>query len=91
MFSLVKRAISWKGAKQSFIATSTMKAKFVACYEATIHKNLLQNFIARLEIVDTIAKPLKIYYDNSVTMFFYKNMYSKCAKHMKLNYLNVKF
>ena len=40
-----------------------------------------------LEIVDSIARPLKIYYDNSAAAFFSKNdKYSKGAKHMELKY-----
>ena len=34
IFTLAKRAISWKSSKQSVIATSTMYAEFVACYKA---------------------------------------------------------
>ena len=41
--------ISWKSAKQSVIAASTMEAKFVACFEATVQANWLRNFILDLE------------------------------------------
>ena len=83
--------ISWKSAKQSIIAASTIKAEFVACFEATIQANWLQNFISRLGIIDSIARPLKIYCDNSTVVFFSKNdKYSKGAKHMKLKYFFVK-
>ncbi|XP_070035119.1 secreted RxLR effector protein 161-like [Nicotiana tabacum] len=61
LFQLAEGAISWKSAKQSFIATSTMEEEFVACFEATIHALWLRNFISGLEVVDTITKPLKIY------------------------------
>ncbi|KAH0693189.1 hypothetical protein KY285_020286 [Solanum tuberosum] len=45
----------------------------------------------RLGVVDIIAKPLKIYCDNAAAVFFSKNdMYSKCAKHMELQYFIVK-
>lgn len=54
----------------SVVVASTMKAKFVACFEATIQANLLWNFISRLEIIDSIAKPLKMYCDNSATICF---------------------
>ncbi|XP_059310975.1 secreted RxLR effector protein 161-like [Lycium ferocissimum] len=37
LFLLPEGAISWKSAKKSVIATSTMEAKFVASFEATIH------------------------------------------------------
>ena len=28
--------VSWRSAKQTLIATSTMEAKFVSCFEATL-------------------------------------------------------
>ena len=68
-----------------------MEAEFVACYEATIHALWLRNFISGLEVVDTITKPLKIYYDNSAAVFFSKNKkYSRGVKHMKLKYFAIK-
>ena len=57
-------AISWKSAKQTIIASSTMEAEFVACFEATVHGLWLRNFISGLGIVDSISKPLRIYCDN---------------------------
>ena len=91
LFLLAKGAISRKSAKQSVIAASTMEAEFVACFEATIHGLWLRNFISGLGVVDSIAKPLKIYLDNSTTVFFSKNdKYLKGAKHMKLKYFVIK-
>jgi len=90
LFLLAGGAISWKSAKQLIIAASTMEVEFVACFEANIHGLWLQNFILGLVIADSIAKPLKIYCDNSTTVFFSKNKYSKCTKHMKIKYLSVK-
>ncbi|CAL1361871.1 unnamed protein product [Linum trigynum] len=91
LFLIAGGAISWKSAKQSVIATSTMEAEFIACYEATNHGLWLRNFIFGLGIVDTIAKPLKIYCDNSAAVFFSKNdKYSKGAKHMEVKYFVVK-
>ncbi|XP_057948284.1 secreted RxLR effector protein 161-like [Malania oleifera] len=91
VYLLAGGAISWKGAKQSIIATSTMEAEFVACFEATIQANWLWNFISGFGIIDCIVKPLKIYCDNSATFFFSKNdKYSKGAKHMELKYFVVK-
>ncbi|KAA0067113.1 retrotransposon protein, putative, Ty1-copia subclass [Cucumis melo var. makuwa] len=57
LFLLAEGAISWKSAKQSIIAESTMEAEFVACFEATIHGLWLRNFISGLGIVDSIGKP----------------------------------
>ena len=77
--------------KQTITATSTMEAKFVACFEATIHGLWLRNFISKLGIVNSISKLLRIYYDNFVAVFFSKNdKYSNDAKHMELKYLTVK-
>ena len=83
LFLLAGGAISWKSAKQSVIAASTMEAEFVACFEATVHSLWLRNFVSGLGIVDSIAKPLKIYCDNSAVVFFSRNdKYSKGATHI---------
>jgi hypothetical protein len=48
-------------------------------------------FISRLEIVDSISKPLTIYNDNSATVCFLKNnKRSTGLKHMHIKYLVVK-
>ena len=63
----------------------------MACFEAMVQAKWLRNFISRLGIVDSIARPLKIYCDNSVEVFFSKNdKYSKGAKHMELKFFAVK-
>ena len=71
VFLLGEGVVSWKSAKQSVVATSTMESEFVACFEATIQANLLRNFISRLGIVKSIARPLKMYCDNTATIFFF--------------------
>lgn len=73
LYLLGGEAISWKSAKQSVIAASTMEVEFVACFEATVQGNWLRNFISGLGIVDSIVRPLKIYCDNSAAVFFSKN------------------
>ncbi|KAA0060866.1 Retrovirus-related Pol polyprotein from transposon TNT 1-94 [Cucumis melo var. makuwa] len=91
LFLLAEGAISWKSAKQSIIAASTMEAEFVACFEATVHGLWLWNFISGLGIVDSIAKSQRIYCDNFAAVFFSKNdKYSVGAKHMELKYFAVK-
>jgi uncharacterized protein YaaW (UPF0174 family) len=68
-----------------------MEAEFVACFEATIQGLWLQNFISGLGYVDSIAKLLKIYCDNSAAVFFSKNdRYFKGVKHIEIKYLAVK-
>jgi hypothetical protein len=91
VFVLAGGAISWKSAKQTIIASSTMEAKFVACFEATVQALWLRNFISGLRVMDSIARPLKIYCDNAAAVFFSKNdRYSKGIKHMEMKYLSVK-
>jgi hypothetical protein len=68
-----------------------MEAKFVTCFEATMHGLWLQNFISKLRIVDTTTKPVRIYYDNSAAVFYSKNdRYSNGPKHIKLKYFTLK-
>ncbi|CAL9133499.1 unnamed protein product [Musa textilis] len=91
IFMLTGGAISWKSAKQSLIASSTIEAEFVACFEATNQALWLRNFISRLGVVDLIAKPLKIFCDNTAAVFFSKNgKYSSGSKHIEIKYLVVR-
>ncbi|XP_041026883.1 secreted RxLR effector protein 161-like [Juglans microcarpa x Juglans regia] len=90
-FLLAGGAISWRSMKQTITFSSTMEAKFVACFEAIIHGLWLRNFISGLGVVDSIARPLRIYCDNSSVVFFSKNYrYYNGAKHIELKYLSVK-
>ena len=84
-------AISWKSVKQTLRASSTMKAKFVACYGVVTQEIWLKNFISRLLVIDSISQPIKIFCDNSVVVFFSKNnKSSKGSKHIELKYLTVR-
>ena len=62
-FMLVGGAISWKSAKQTLTATSTMEVEFMSFFEATSHGVWLKSFIYGLRVVDSISMPLKIYCD----------------------------
>ena len=91
-FTVVARgAVLWKSAKQSVVVASTMEAKFVACFKATIQPNWLWNYTLGLGIINNIARLLKMYCDNCATLFFSKNdKYSKGDKHMELKYFFMK-
>ncbi|XP_058211498.1 secreted RxLR effector protein 161-like [Rhododendron vialii] len=85
VFLLAGGTVSWKSVKQSIIASFTMEAEFVACFEATSHALWLRNFISGFGVVDSIARLMKIYCDNSATVFFCKNgKYSSGSKHMEV-------
>ena len=66
-------AVTWRSAKQTLIATFTMEAEFVSCFEATSHGVWMKSFISRLRIVNSISRPLKVFFDNSVAAFLAKN------------------
>jgi hypothetical protein len=51
----------------------------------------LRNFVGDLKIVDSIARPIKIFYDNRVAIFFYKNNKSGSrSKYIDIKYLRVR-
>ena len=84
-------AVSWRSTKQSLTATSTMKAEFVSCFEATSHGVWLKSFISGLRVVDSISKPLRLYCDNSAVVFMAKNNKSgSCSKHIDIKYLAIR-
>ncbi|XP_068662895.1 secreted RxLR effector protein 161-like [Aristolochia californica] len=73
IFMLGEGAISWKYAKQTLIAYSTMVAEFIACFEASNHGIWLRNFVTGLRVVDSIDRPLKIYCDNNSVVLYSNN------------------
>ena len=88
---LARRVVSWKSVKQTLIASSTMEAKFIACYEASNHGIWLWNFITQLRIVDGIEKPLRINCDNKTAELYSKNNQSSSkSKHIDIKFLVVK-
>nr|KYP74792.1 Copia protein [Cajanus cajan] len=91
VFMLACGAVSWSSRKQTLTATSTMEAEFVSCFEATSHGVWLKSFISGLRVVDSIAKPLKLYCDNSAAVFMAKNNKSGSrSKHIDIKYLAIR-
>ena len=88
VFMLAGGAVSWRSAKQTLIATSTMESEFVSCFKATLYGVWLKSFISGLRVVDSISRPLKIYCDNSAVVFMAKNNKSSSRnKHIDIKYL----
>ena len=84
-------AVSWRSAKQTLIATSTMEVEFDSCLEATLHDVWMKSFIYGLRIVDSISRPLKVFYDNSTTVFLAKNNKNESqSKHIDIKYLVIR-
>ena len=91
IFMLAGGAVSWKSVKQTLIASSTMEAKFIVCYDASNHGIWLWNFITQLQIVDGIEKSLRINCDNKVAELYSKNNRSSSkSKHIDIKFLVVK-
>ena len=73
--------------KETLTATSTMKAEFVSCFEATSHGVWLKSFMSGLKVVDSISRPLRLYCDNSTAIFLAKNNKSGSrSKHINIKY-----
>jgi hypothetical protein len=65
-----------------------MYTEFIACYKALGQAMWLKNFILSLKVIDSISKPLTIYYNNKVVVFFsHNNKSSGADKHIDLRYL----
>ncbi|KAL0897386.1 hypothetical protein Bca101_081347 [Brassica carinata] len=82
-----------RGPEQYLFMGNRMKARIegLGTYRLILDTGSHVDLEGWLRIVDTIAKPLRIYCDNSAAVFFIRNdKYSKGAKHMELKYLSVK-
>ena len=91
IYLLVGGAISWKSVKQSIVASSTMAAEFVACYETFNHGIQLRNFVTGLRIMDGIERPLKLFCDNkSAVLYSNNNRSSTKSKFIDIKFLVVK-
>ena len=91
IFKLADGVVSWRSAKQTLTATSTMEAEFISCFEAISHGVWLKSFISGLRIVDSISRPLKLYCDNSTAVFMAKNNNSGSrSKHVDIKYLAIR-
>ena len=91
VFMLVGGVISWRSAKQTLIASSTMATEFIACYEVSNHGIWLRNFVTGLRVVKWIERPLKLYCDNnSAVLYSNNNRSSSKSKHIDIKFLVVK-
>ena len=84
-------AISWRSAKQTLVASSTMAAEFVAGYEAFNQGIWVCNFATRLRILEGVERLLKIFYDNkSAVLYSNNNRSSPKSKHIYIKFLLMK-
>jgi hypothetical protein len=91
VFTLAGGAILWRSYKQSIVASSTMYAEFIACFDATRQTIWLNKFIPDLKVVNCIDKPLNMYCENQPTVFYaYNNKWSKATRPIEIKYYVVK-
>ena len=91
IFMMAEGVVSWKSVNQTLTASSTMAAKYVACYETTCHTIWLRNFISALEVVHFISRPLKLFCDNYTSVSFSMNTKSTSrSKHVDVKFFFVK-
>ena len=91
IFMMIEGVVSWKSVKQTFKASFTMEAEYVACYEVTCHAIWFLNFILALKVVHSISKPLKLFYDNFATVSFFMTTRSTSrSKHIDVKFFFVK-
>ena len=63
----------------------------MACYKATCHALWLWNFVSSSEVVHSISKSLKLFYDNSATVSFFTNTrFTSHSKHIDMKFFFVK-
>ncbi|XP_039135809.1 secreted RxLR effector protein 161-like [Dioscorea cayenensis subsp. rotundata] len=91
IFTIAGGAVSWRSVKQSLVASSTMEAEFISCYEASSHAIWLRNFVKGLRVVESIKRPLALYCDNRGTVLFSNsNRSSSRSNHIDIKFLAVK-
>jgi hypothetical protein len=73
------------------MTSSTMYAKFVACYEAVGQTMWLKKFVPDLRVVESIEGSLKLYCDNEpAVLYAHSNKKTKAAKHINIRFYVVK-
>lgn len=91
IYMLAGGVVSLLSAKKTLTVSSIMAVEFIACYEASNHGILLRNIVIRLQIVEVIERPLKLYCDNkSVVLYSNNNRSPTNLKHIDIKFLVVK-
>jgi hypothetical protein len=90
VFKLTGGAILWSSFKQTVMISFMIYAEFIACYEAVGQTMWLNKFVPDLR-VDSIERPLKLYYDNEPTILYaHNNKKTKAVKHINIRFYVVK-
>ncbi|GJR00657.1 retrotransposon protein, putative, ty1-copia subclass [Tanacetum coccineum] len=65
VFVLNRVVVDWKSTKQSIFATSSIKAEYIAAYDASKEVVWVRKIISGLGVVPTIEEPINMYCDNT--------------------------
>lgn len=87
IFMMTGESISWKSVKKNLTTTSTMEVEYVAWNEATCQVMWMKNLISRFKVVESISRPLVIYFNNSATVHFSRN--TKSSSRSNILILNI--
>jgi hypothetical protein len=73
------------------MTSSTIYVEFVACYEAVGQVMWLMKFVLGLRVIDSIERPLKLYYNNEpAVLYTHNNKKAKAVKHINIRFYVVK-
>jgi hypothetical protein len=73
------------------MTSSTIYVEFVAYYKATGQPMWLKKFVPGLRVVDSIERPLKLYYDNEPAVIYaHNNKKTNAVKHINIRFYVVK-
>ncbi|XP_070033031.1 secreted RxLR effector protein 161-like [Nicotiana tomentosiformis] len=87
VFTLGGGAISWKSAKQTIIARSTMESEFVALELAGSEAEWIRNFLANIPLINDVLPHVFMHCDCQATIAIAKNkFYNYKSRHMKLRH-----
>ncbi|GJS30826.1 hypothetical protein Tco_0491446 [Tanacetum coccineum] len=90
VFVLNGGAVDWKSTKQSLLATSSVKAEYIAASDTSKEAVWIRKFISGLSVVPKNKEPMKMYCDNTKAITIaYEPGITKGARHYraKVHYL----
>ena len=83
IFTLGGSAIVWRSVKQTCTSDSTMEAEYVAASDASKEAVWLRKFLADLEVIPNMDRPMTLYCDNSAAIANTKeSRHHKMSKHI---------
>ena len=91
VFTLCGAAISWKSAKQTCIARSTMESEFIALDLAGQEAEWLRNLLADIPLWGQLAPPVSLHCDSQAAISVAKNSaYNGKKRHIQIRHESVR-